>query len=451
MYNSYPNNNKNEYNSEQNYNSNTTNNNYTPNEYSQNHTINQNEQSWNTAENISYTTRPAVTYPNAQSKTKKKGKGIKIASIILACFLSSVITLSSFYALISTGIIKFNNSESSNSAFTINKLVSEQTDKINEFGVLSNKAIATKVIPSIVCIQNYQITNNYGFMGASTDNQIGLSSEGSGVIMSDDGYIITNAHVVDGATNLKVVLQDGTVQEATIIGKDNATDLAVIKIDATNLTPAEFGSSDDLSIGDDAIVIGNPGGSSFNSSMTTGVVSALDREVYLTDFGYAMNVIQTDAAISPGNSGGALINRYGQVVGITSSKFVKDGYEGLGFAIPIDDAQPIISNLKEYGYVKDRAMLGIQGQFIDEMTARFNGLTSGMYVAEVSSVNAIKSGLKRFDVITHIDGEQITSQEKLSAMLISKKPGEEVELTVDRAQTGERGMSIKIILSEFTQ
>ena len=199
------------------------------------------------------------------------------------------------------------------------------TSQTTTSGQLSLQEVAEKVLPSVVCVQNYQRTqNNYSyFFGGSDDNgsEEQDAAEGSGIIASADGYIITNAHVVDGADSLKVVLYDGSTYEAQLIGSDSVTDLAVIKIDAANLVPATFGSSDDLRVADQVIAIGNPGGMQFSSSVTVGYVSALNRTV-TTEAGYTMQCIQTDAAINPGNSGGALVNTYGQVVGITSSKFV---------------------------------------------------------------------------------------------------------------------------------
>ena len=182
------------------------------------------------------------------------------------------------------------------------------------------------------------------------------AGEGSGIIFSEDGYIVTNAHVVDGATSLKAILSDGTTYEAELVGSDTLTDLAVLKIDATGLQAAEFGSSEDLRVADQVMAIGNPGGYQLNSSVTIGYVSALNRAISNSSTGYTMEYIQTDAAINPGNSGGALVNQYGQVVGINSAKISATGYEGLGFAIPAETAQPVISDLIEYGYVKDRAM-----------------------------------------------------------------------------------------------
>ena len=189
----------------------------------------------------------------------------------------------------------------------------------------------------------------------------------------------------------------------------------------------------------------------FNSSVTIGYVSALNREISVGDGGYSMECIQTDAAINPGNSGGALVNEYGLVVGVNSAKFVSEGYEGLGFAIPSETVLSVASDLINYGYVKDRAILGIQGQFIDSVTSRFYGLSQGMYIYDFISDEAKTSGLEKYDVITSIDGIQITSANTITNYLTSKKPGETVTLTVDRALEGKKGITITVVLSEYQQ
>ena len=179
-----------------------------------------------------------------------------------------------------------------------------------------------------------------------------------------------------------------------------------------------------------------------------GYVSALNRAVTNSETGYTLNCIQTDAAINPGNSGGALVDMNGHVVGINSSKIAAVDYEGLGFAIPSDTVQPVVSDLIEYGYVKDRPMLGITGSYIDRLSAGFYGLSQGYYVAEVVTDNAKASGLQKYDVITAIDDTQVTSASTISNYIANKKPGDTVTLTVDRALAGEEGLKINLVLSE---
>ena len=382
---------------------------------------------------------------------KKRGTpfGVKLLAVVLCCVVVSAATLGTFVLLIQNGVINIESS-GSNAAFTISRVVNDETQETGSVSTMSEQDIAEKLIPSVVCIQNYQITQQYGFMQtASVGSEVSPAGEGSGIVFSEDGYIVTNAHVVDGATSLKVILSDGTTYEAELVGSDELTDLAVIKIDATGLQAAEFGSSEDLRVADQVMAIGNPGGYQLNSSVTIGYVSALNRAITNSSTGYTMEYIQTDAAINPGNSGGALVNQYGQVVGINSAKISATGYEGLGFAIPAETAQPVISDLIEYGYVKDRAMLGISGQFIDSLTGRFYGLPQGEYVGALNSAEAQASGLQVGDVITSIDGTALESEAVLRSMINEKKPGDTVELEVYRPSTNNT-LTITLELSEST-
>lgn len=410
---------------------------------------------------------PGAPVPGKPKKERRPmSRGAKLATKIVAgvlcCALVSAASVGGFAALINNGVIQVNNAGSGDATFTINKLINsdENNPSTTVSGDMTQQEVAAKVIPSVVCIQNYQQAsfqqglsmpgwgNNQNSTQQETrDSEVSPTSEGSGIIATSDGYIITNAHVVDGADSLKVITSDGKTYEAELIGSDSMTDLAVIKVDAEGLTAAEFGSSSDLVVADPVIAIGNPGG--LQSSVTVGYVSALNRPVTSSDTGYTMNCIQTDAAINPGNSGGALVNMYGQVIGINSSKIVATGYEGLGFAIPIDDALPIISNLKDYGYVKDRAMLGISGQYLDSWTANFYGLPSGMYVAEVNNESVSDAGVQQGDVITKIDDEEITSANTISNYIAKKKPGDEVTLTITRGLTNKT-FTCKVTLTEST-
>ncbi len=410
----------------------------------------QNSYTWSNrppVQSFNVTVEPEQKEVEAPKKSGSK-KFIKYAA---TCALSSVLSIGIFLTMIQTGFITVASEEDAlNPAFTIAKVVSdsnaEQTSEVSE---ITKQEVAQKVIPSVVCIQVYQSVQSNGYFGSSSSS-LSLISEGSGIIMSEDGYIMTNAHVIDGGTVIKVMLSNGAEVDAQIIGKDDVTDLAVIKIEPGDnvLQPAEFGSSSELQVADEVMAIGNPGGTVYSSSTTFGYVSALDRQISVGDDGYIMNVIQTDVAINPGNSGGALVNEYGQVIGITSSKKVATDYEGIGFAIPIDYAQSIISELKEYGYVKSRAVLGISGSYIDEFTASYNGVEPGMYVTEVSTQNAYDSGLMADDIITSIDGVELINSGTLSSILASKKPGDTVTIVVDRYKTNQEGIELEIVLSE---
>lgn len=404
----------------------------------------------------------APVQPPKQKKEKKKRGGrfaVKVLAAVLCCAVVSFGSVGTFALMIQNGVVDVQSQgeSSKTAAFTIYKQAdsTESATPTVTGESMTSQEVAKKLIPSVVCVQNYQITQqggfffNYGYN--QDDSSLSPTGEGSGIIISKDGYIVTNQHVVDGATSLKVVTSEGLTYEAELVGEDTQTDLAVIKINTEDeLTPAEFGSSEDLQVADEVMAIGNPGGLQLNSSVTFGRVSALNREVTNSDTGYSMKCIQTDAAINPGNSGGALVDMNGHVVGINSSKIVATGYEGLGFAIPADTAQPIVSDLIEYGYVKDRPMLGISGQYIDRLTASFYGMSAGYYVVQVNSENAQKAGLQRGDMITAIDDTQITSATTISAYIANKKPGDTVTLTVDRSASGQQGGKIELVLSENT-
>lgn len=401
-----------------------------------------------------------------QPKPKKPRKmlspkfAVKLVAAMLSCAVVSASTIGVFALMIQNGIVKIESPSTPNqtAAFTIYKQADEDSTATPTVTGESKTAqeIAASLKQSVVCIQNYQITQQSSFFGYSygTTDESSLSpaGEGSGVIISQDGYIVTNQHVVDSATSLKVVTSEGLTYEAELVGEDSQTDLAVIKIINTEdeFTPAEFGSSEDLQVADEVMAIGNPGGMQLNSSVTFGRVSALNRQVENSETGYTIKCIQTDAAVNPGNSGGALVDMNGHVVGIVSSKIVATDYEGLGFAIPSDTAQPIVSDLIEFGYVKDRPMIGISGQYIDRLTASFYGMNAGYYVVQVNSENAQNAGLQRGDMITAIDDTQITSANTISTYIANKKPGDTVTLTVDRTAMGQQSVQIELVLSENT-
>lgn len=269
--------------------------------------------------------------PEKQKKTRKAGKIIaSIAAVIVCCAIVSGGTLAAFIGLINSGTIALQNTGTeTNPAYTITKLIDNSNSDSGASNTtsgtvseLSTQEIAAKILPSIVCIQNYQISDtlqngmfgSYGNGsqegGASSDDtgDVSPAGEGSGIIASSDGFIITNHHVIEDATSIKVITYDGKTYEAELIGSDSVTDLAVIKIDAEGLQAAEFGSSSDLQIGDTVVAAGNPGGMEFSFSTTVGYVSALNRSVTNSSTGYTMECIQTDAAVNPGNSGGALVN-----------------------------------------------------------------------------------------------------------------------------------------------
>ena len=274
------------------------------------------------------------------------------------------------------------------------------------------------------------------------------TGSGSGVIMSKDGYIITNNHVVDGAQSVSVQLSDDTSLDAEIIGTDEQTDLAVIKVTPTSdLTAAEFGDSDELEPGEYAYAIGSPGGVQFANTITGGRISAINRDLTVND--RVMTLIQTDASINNGNSGGALINKYGQVVGITSAKLSGNAFgsatvEGMGFAIPINTAKDIVDELIQNGYVSGRPSIGITGQNVESA----DGKVSGVQVYSIDSrAKAAGEGLQVGDVITAVDGTPTPDMDKVNELKQDKKAGDKLTLSVYRISTGKT-LNITITLTD---
>lgn len=297
-------------------------------------------------------------------------------------------------------------------------------------------AVAKKVQPSIVGIK-VEYTVNSIFM-----NQQGTATaEGSGIIISENGYILTNNHVINSSSTSsyyeigqanKVTVHlynDTTEYTATVVGTDEETDLAVIKIDKEGLTAAEIGDSDSVQVGEFSMAIGNPLG--MQSSVTSGIISALNREVTDSD-GKTFKLIQTDAAINSGNSGGALVNSQGQLIGVNTLKVSATGVEGMGFAIPINSAKPIYEQLIQYNKVK-RPYIGIAGRDLDETTAKRNNLVVGIYVASIDEYSAAeKAGIKAGDVITKADGQSIKTMTELNNIKNTHSIGDTMTVTVNR-------------------
>lgn len=284
--------------------------------------------------------------------------------------------------------------------------------------VLTTSQIYAKVAPSVVGVV------------VSTPNGIG---SGSGIIMTADGYIMTNAHVVGDAMSITVTTLDGSEYPAVLVGSDEATDIAVIRVDKTDLTQATFGDSDQIAVGEDAIAIGNPLGMELSFTITKGIVSAINRNITVSN--YSMTLIQTDAAINPGNSGGPLINRYGEVIGITSAKIMSSysasSVEGIGFAIPINTALEIARDLAENGHVTGRPYLGItiQTQYVQ------NGSRYEYHVVVISVEDdspADEAGLRVGDMIISFNGAAVSDNSELLAERDKYKPGDTVKLTVIR-------------------
>ena len=305
---------------------------------------------------------------------------------------------------------------------TVHAMEEKQTNYIIDKTVSPVVPIAKKVLPSIVAIKIKQTYRD--FFGQLYDSE----GTGSGIIIDGEGHIATNNHVVEHSNDIIVVLNNGKELPAKVIGKDAATDLAIIKVEEKNLPYAELGDSSKLDVGELAVAVGSPMGTDFAGSVTAGIISGLNRKVPIGE--RTMTLIQTDAAINPGNSGGALVNSEGKVIGINTIKFAESRVEGMGFAIPINEAKPIIKQLIENKKVS-RPMLGIEGQTLDKATADQYKVPQGVVVVSVTSGSgAEKAGLQRGDIITKIDDKQIYTIEEVVEIVGKHKVGDTLKAEV---------------------
>ena len=370
-------------------------------------------------------------YGGFEPKPKKPRNGLKVFAIVACCVLF-VCSIGFGIAGLNTLVTDINitssdKTEETNSTvaqapeLVLNNKPTDTTGTVDNTSALSGERIYEKVSPSVVGIVVY------------STNSTTASGEGSGVIISSDGYIVTNEHVVDGAKLIEVVLNNSERYTAKLMGYDKQTDLAVIKIDADNLVKAELGNSDELKPGEAVYAIGNPGGMEFANSITNGIVSGVDRLITNSSTGYVMTCIQTNAAINPGNSGGALVDSYGRVVGISVAKLSSVSYEGMGFAIPISDSIELIDDLIEYGYIKGRPLLGITYQAISSQVAQFYRIPAGLLVQSVDpESDAYAKGLRPGDTITAIDGQKVESSATVFAIMSQHKAGDTIKISVYR-------------------
>lgn len=388
------------------------------------------------------------------SSDKKSSKNTHFGKNILLPFCSGILGASLVMA-ICFGIPEVNKLITNNNGVNTSHIRNDNSsysDKLTEVSLanLSDTGIsvANKVRPSIVGIEVEYSVNSIFSRGGTA------KAEGSGIIISEDGYILTNNHIVNSGSNnsyyevskaskLTVYLyNDETTYEAKIIGTDEQTDLAVIKIEKTGLTAAELGNSDSVQVGEFSMAVGNPLG--MQSSVTSGIISAVNRKVTDSD-GKTFTLIQTDAAINAGNSGGALVNAEGKVIGINTLKLSGTGIEGMGFAIPINSTIDIYEQLIQYNKVK-RPYIGITGIDLDEKTAEYNKLVVGIYVKSIDDFSsAEKAGLKIGDVIVGADGKNITTMDELNEIKNSHKIGDEMTLKVNR---NGNEVSITLTLAE---
>ncbi len=324
--------------------------------------------------------------------------------------------------------------------------VSQLSGTANGKQVLTIPQIAAKVGPCVVGVinktkvqpQNYYDPFSgryYYYNDPSKENETVEQGSGSGIIISTDGYIVTNQHVIEGASEISVILNTGDEITAKLVGQDTKTDLAVLKIDTDKqLTSAVLGDSTQTQVGELAVAIGNPMGQEFSGSVTAGIISAVNRTMNIDNRTY--NLLQTDAAINSGNSGGALINQYGEVIGINSVKLSTTGVEGMGFAIAISEAKPIIDDLMASGYVTGRPLVGIG----------IKDTGYGLFIGSVSEGSgAAEAGLKVNDMILEVDGQKVSSTEEVNEIRDKKKAGD--YLTFKILRDGET-MEVQVRLME---
>jgi len=408
--------------------------------------------------------RSSVYYSESYSnKNKKSKKGFNLFQLILVAVLSSIlgggVVFAAFQFLAPAIQPEFNN--------TFNKVTGQSvsstsgTNTATSYKIEIEKSdspivwIAKKVSPSIVGIKVRARVQNSLF------GEQEVEGEGSGIIIREDGYILTNYHVIQNAydSNTNKVARNASIEvylwdqkdkpyKAEIVGVDWKTDLAVIKIEGNGFPAAELGDSNEIEVGELAVAIGNPGGLEYMGSVTAGIISGLDRTVQ-TESGYEFKLIQTDAAINPGNSGGALVNSEGKVIGVNSIKIVADGFEGIGFAIPINTAREIFEDLIEHRYVTGRPLIGIQANSnFNSRIAKSYGVPEGVLVDSVVPFSgAYNAGIKEGDIITKCQGQAVKSLDELNKIKDQYKPGDVLEMEIYR-YSERKTYTVNVVLGE---
>lgn len=378
-----------------------------------------------------------------KSSNSHSGFGKSVLIPFVSGVVGCVVVIGTCFGIPSIKSKIIGNTNSSISTTNNNSTQSDGYVKQISLSNYSDTAVyaANKILPSIVGIKiEYTVntTSVFGRTGTST-----ATASGSGIIISEDGYILTNNHVVSSsssessyyyqiseATKITVTLfNDETEYEAKIVGQDKQTDLAVIKVDKTGLTAAEFADSDNVKVGEFSMAVGNP--VNMTSTVTTGIISAVNRKITDSD-GTTYTCIQTDAAINSGNSGGALVNSEGKVIGVNTLKLSGTGIEGIGFAIPINATTDVTSQLIQYSKVK-RPYIGISGIDLDESTAKKYNLVVGVYVKSIEDFSAAeRGGLKAGDVIIEADGKSIKKMDELNEIKNSHQIGDTMKLKINR-------------------
>ena len=368
--------------------------------------------------------------PPVPEKPKKNHTALKVLALVLCCALiggaagvgGALLTQKAAANPVGGGIVNLYEGEHAPTVVNLNKVNAGQT--------LTPAEVYASNVNSVVGITTQITTNIWG-------QQVAQAASGSGFVISSDGYILTNYHVIEDATSVTVTFKNGDKYPATIVGGEEENDVAVLKIDATGLTPVVMGASDDLMVGEEVVAIGNPLGE-MTFSETRGIVSALDKPLTMSD-GTILNVLQTDCAINSGNSGGPLFNMYGQVIGITNAKYSRSStsteasIEGICFAIPMDDVKDMVQDIITHGYVTGKPYVGVTLQTVNAQAAARYGRPGGAYVQSVvPGAAAERAGLKVGDIITAVDGEAVDGSAAFIAIKDKHKAGDTVTLTVDR-------------------
>ena len=390
------------------------------------------------------------TYTTVPPEPPKKKKGLsagKIIAIVLVCSL-----LGGCLGVGATLLLGNKSSGTTPAQSSTTVYVGErQTETVNTTRTdtseqLTPREVYAQNVNSTVGITTSITTNYWGYQTTS-------AASGSGFILTEDGYILTNYHVIENSNSVQVTTYDNTAYSASIVGYDESNDIAVLKIDATGLTPVVLGDSDELYVGDEVMAIGNPLGE-LTFSLTVGYVSAMDREVTLSS-GTTMDLIQTDAAINSGNSGGALFNTYGEVVGITNAKYSSSSssssasIDNIGFAIPINHVKGIVTSIIEKGYIV-KPYIGVSVTSVSSEMISY-GLPKGAAVKVIAEGSpAEESGLKVNDIVTAINGEEITTSSELVKIVSAAQPGDVLTLTVYRQGEAER-LTITLTVGEKQQ
>lgn len=371
-------------------------------------------------------------------KPKKKHTGVKLCALALVCALLGGVAGAG-------GVLWLNgrNQPAAMDPNTTQILVAQR-----ETAVLDTVPVDTGKVMTAAQVYAANVNSTVGITTSVTTNYWGYqttsAASGSGFIITQDGYILTNYHVIEGANSVTVACYDGTTYDASVVGYDESNDLAVLKVDAEGLTPVILGDSDLLNVGDSVVAIGNPLGE-LTFSLTAGLVSAKDREVTMSN-SVTMDLLQTDCAINSGNSGGALLNLYGEVVGITNAKYSSSSsssasIDNIGFAIPINSVKSIVESIIEKGYIS-KPYIGVSVLDVSQQTQAY-GIPAGAAIQEVTQDSpAQQAGLVSGDIITAVDGEAITGSQDLVTVIGNAQVGQELKLTVYR-----QGQTLELLLT----